>query len=68
MEEGLTDSEEEEEERAVRPQVARAPRGSPTKPQGSPTPAEPSASSMTDHSPPESSLGEEDSNEEEEIT
>ena len=68
VEEGVTDSEEEEEERAVRPQAARAPRGSPTQPPGSPTPAEPSASSLTDHSPPESISGEEDSNEEEEIT
>ena len=63
-----TDSEEEEGERAVKPQVARTPKGSPTKPPGSPTPAEHSASSLTDHSPPESSSGEEDSNEEEEIT
>ena len=68
VEEGGTDSEEEEEERAVRSKVARAPRGSPTKPQGSLPPAELSASSLTDHSPPESSSGEEDSNEEEEIT
>ena len=68
VEEGSTDSEKEEEERAVRPQVAKAPRGSPTKPPGSHPPAEHSASSVTDHSPPESSSGEEDSNEEEEIT
>ena len=65
MEEGITDSEGEEEERAVIPQVARAPKGSPrstTKPQDSPTPAEPSASSLTDLSPPESISGDEDSN------
>ena len=51
--------------------MARAHKGSPrvtTKPQGSPTPAEPSASSLTDHSPPESISGNEDSNGEEEIT
>ena len=55
VEEGITDSEGEEEERAVTPQVARAPKGIPrstTKPQDSPTPAEPSASSLTDLSPP----------------
>ena len=55
----------EEEERAVTPQVARAPKGSPrstTKPQVSPTPAELSASSLTDLSPPESISGDEDSN------
>ena len=60
---------EEEEGRAVRPKVARAPKRSPrvtTKPQGSPTPAEPSASSFTDHSPPESISGDGDSDEEEE--
>ena len=71
MEEGVTDSDEEEEGRAVRPRVARAPTGSPrftTKPQGSPTPAEPSASSLSDHSPPESVSGDEDSNGEDEIT
>ena len=68
VEEGSTDSEEEEEERAVRPQVDKAPRGSPTKPPGSLPPAEHSASSLIDHSPPESSSGEEDSNGEEEIT
>ena len=71
VEEGVTDSDEEEEGRAVRPKVARAPKGSPrvtTKPQGSPTPAEPSASSLTDHSPPESISGDEDSNGEDEIT
>ena len=65
MEEGATDSEAEEEERAVTPQVARVPKGSPrstTKPQVSPTPAELSASSLTDLSPPESISGDEDSN------
>ena len=47
------------------PHVTRAPTGSPritTKPQDSPTPAEPSASSLTDLSPPESLSGDEDSN------
>ena len=71
MEEGVTNSDEEEGGRAVRPKVARAPKGSPrvtTKPQGSPTPAEPSASSLSDHTPPESISGDEDSNGEEEIT
>ena len=71
LEEGVTDSDEEEEGRAVRPKVARAPKRSPrvtTKPQGSPTPAEPSASSLTDHSPPESISGDGDSDEEEEMT
>ena len=63
-----TDSEEEEEVRVVRPQVARAPKGSLTQPPGSPPPAEHSAASLTNHSYPESSSGEEDSNEEEEIT
>ena len=65
VEEGVTDSEGEEEERAVTPQVARAPKGSPrntTEPQDGPTPAEPSASSLTDLSPPESISGDEDSN------
>ena len=65
MEEVVTDSEGEEEERAVTPQVARAPKGSPrstTKAQVSPTPAEPSTSSLTDLSPPESISGDEDSN------
>ena len=54
VEEGITHSEGEEEERAVTPQVARAPKGNPrstTKPQDSNTPAEPSASSLTDLSP-----------------
>ena len=63
-----TDSEEEEVERAVRPQVTKAPRVSPAKPPSSPLPAEHSASSRLDHSPLESSSGEEGSNEEEEIT
>ena len=51
--------------------MARAPKGSPrvtTKPQGSPTPAELSVSSLSDHSPPESISGDEDSNGEDEIT
>ena len=69
-EEGVTDSDEEEEGRAVMPKVARAPKGSPrvtTKPQDSLTPAVPNASSLTDHSPPESISGDEDSNGEDEI-
>ena len=71
VEDGVTDSDEEEEGRAVRPKVARVPKGSPrvtTKPQSSPTPAEPSAPPLTDHSPPESISGDEDSNGEEEAT
>ena len=71
VEEGVTDSDEEEEGRAVRPKVARAPKRSPrvtTKPQGSLTPAEPSASTLTDHFPPESISGDEDSNGEEDVT
>ena len=70
VEEGVTDSDEEEEGRAVMPKVARLPKGSPrvtTKPQDSLTPAVPSASSLTDHSPPESISGDEDSNREDEI-
>ena len=70
VEEGVTDSDEEEEGRAVRPKVARAPKRSPrvtTKPQGSLTPAESSASPLTDPSPPESISGDGDSDEEEEI-
>ena len=65
VEEGVIDSEEEEERRAVMPKVARVPKGGPrvtTKPQDSPTPADPSASLLTDPSPPESISGEEDSN------
>ena len=63
--EGVTDSEEEEEERAVTPHVARDPKGSPestTEPQVGLTPAELKASSLTDLSPSESISGEEDSN------
>ena len=70
MEERVTDSDEEEEGRAVMPKVARAPKRSPrvtTKPQESSSPAEPSAFSLTDVSPPESISGDEDSNEEEDI-
>ena len=56
VEEGVTDSDdgEEEEGRAGMPKVARVPKGSPrvtTKPQDSPTPADPSASSLTVPSP-----------------
>ena len=70
VEEGVTDSDEEEKGRAVMPKVARAPKGSPrvtTKPQDSLTSAVPNASSLTDHSPPESISGDEDSNGEDEI-
>ena len=65
VEEGVTDSDEEEEGRAVMPKVVRVPKGSPrvnTKPQDGPTPADPNASSLTDPSPPESLSREEDSN------
>ena len=47
VEEGVTDSDEEEEGRAVMPKVARVPKGRPritTKPQVSPTPADPNCS------------------------
>ena len=70
MEEGVTDSDEEDEGRAVRPKVARAPKGSPrvtTKPHDSLTPAVPSAFSLPDHSPPESISGDGDTDEEDEI-
>ena len=65
VEEGITDSDEEEEGGAVMPKVARVPKGSPrvtTKPQDSPNPADPNASSLTDSSPSESISGNEDSN------
>ena len=51
MGEGVTDSEEEDEERAVTPHMARAPKGSPEstpEPQVGLTPAELKASSLTD--------------------
>ena len=54
VEEGVTDSDEEEEGGAVMPKVARVPKGSPrvtTKPQDSPTPVDPNASSLTNPSP-----------------
>ena len=56
MEGESTDS-EEEEERAVGPQVTRTPKGSPNKPPGSLPPAEHSVSSLAEISLPESSLG-----------
>ena len=63
VEEGVTDSDEEEEGRAVLPKVAKVPQGSPrvatTKPQVSPTPTNPNASSLIVPSPPESISGEE---------
>ena len=49
--EGVTDSEEEEEEKAVTPCVTRAPKGGPTntpEPQDDLTPVESEASLMTD--------------------
>ena len=72
VEEGVTDSDdgEEEEGRAVMPKVARVPKGSPrvtTKPQDSPTPADPNTSSLTVPSPPESMSGDEDSNGEDDL-
>ena len=70
VEEGVTDSDEEEEGGAVMPKVARVPKGSPrvtTKPQDSPIPADPNASSLTDPSPPESISGDEDSNGEDDL-
>ena len=60
MEEGVTDSEEEEDGRAVISKVARVLKGSPrviTKPQVSLTPADPNASSLIVPSHPESILG-----------
>ena len=63
--EGVTDSEGEEEEKAVTPHVARAPKGSPKntiEPQDNLTPADLKASSITDLSPSDSSSEEEDSN------
>ena len=65
VEEGVTDSDEEEEGRVVMPKVARVPKGSPrviTKPQVGLTPADPNASSSIVPSPPESISGDEDSN------
>ena len=62
-------TDEEEEGRAVMPKVARVPKGSPrvtTKLQDSPTPADPNAS-LTDPSPPESISGDEDSNGEDDL-
>ena len=68
--EGITDSDEEEEGRAVMPKVARVPKGSPrftTKPQVSPTPADQNASPLSVQSLPESISGDEDSNWEDEL-
>ena len=65
MGEGVTDSEEEEEERAVTPHMVRVPKGSPestTEPQVGLTPAELKASSLTDLSPSDSTSEEEGSN------
>ena len=65
VEEGVTESDEEEEGRAVMAKVARVPKGSPsvtTKPQDSTTSAGPHASSLTVPSPPESISVDEDSN------
>ena len=71
VEEGVTDSDEEEEGRAVMPKVARVPKGShrvTTKPQVSLTPADPNASSLIVPSPPESISGDEDSNGEDDLS
>ena len=70
VEEGITDSEEEEEGGAVMAKVARVPKGRPrvtTKPQANPTPVDPNASSLMVPSVPESISGDEDSNEEDDL-
>ena len=70
VEEGVTDSDEEKEGRAVMAKVARVPKGSPrvsTKPQVSPTPADPNASSLIVPPPPESISGDEDCNGEDDL-
>ena len=70
VEEGVTDSEEEEEGGALMPKVARIPTGRPrvtTKALVSPTPVDPNASSLIILSPPESISGDEDSNGEDEL-
>ena len=70
VEEGISDSDEEEEGGCVMFKVARASKGRPrvtSKPQASPTPADPNASSMIIPSPPESISGDEDSNEEDDL-
>ena len=57
VEEGITDSDEEEGGRAVMTKVARVPKESPrvtTKPQARPTPVDPHASPLIIPSPPES--------------
>ena len=64
-------TQEEEEGRAVRTKVARVPKGSPrvtTKPQVILTPADPNASSLIVLSPPESISGDEDSNGEDDLS
>ena len=71
MEEGVTDSEEEEEGRAVRPKVAMVSKGIPrvtTKAQVSLTPADTNASSLIVPSPPESISGDEHSNGEDDLS
>ena len=70
VEEGITDSDEEEEGGAVMPNVARVPKGRPrvtTKPPTSPTPVNQNASSLIIPSPPESLSGDEDSNGEDDL-
>ena len=65
MEEGITDSDEDEEGGDVMPKVARVPKGIPrvtTKPQASHTPVNTNASSMIIPSPHEFISGDEDSN------
>ena len=62
--------EEEEEGGAVMPKVARVPKGRPrvtTKPQASPTPVDPNASSLIIPYPPESISGDEHSNGEDDL-
>ena len=70
VEEGITDSDEEEEGGDVMPKVARSSKGRTrvtTKPQASPTPVDPNASPMIIPSPPESISGDEDSNGEDDL-
>ena len=71
VEEGVTDSDEEEEGRAVMTKVDSMPKEIPrvtTKPQVSLTPADPNASSLIVPSPPESISGDEDSNGEDDLS
>ena len=70
VEERIQDSDEEEEGGAVMSKVARVPKGRPrvtTKPQASPTPVDPNASSLITPSPLGSISGDEDSNGEDDL-